>query len=65
MTDWTELLPIIVQTIVIIVAIAAAVKRSERRMTLVENDVEHLKEAVKPIPGISRAVAHLQGKIED
>ena len=57
-----EHLPIVVQTVVIIVAIIASVKHGEKRIATVETKVEHLEEAVKPIPGISRAVARLEGQ---
>lgn len=57
-----EYLPEIVQTFIIIVAIVGSVKHGEKRITAVETKVEHLEEAVKPIPGISRKLAHLEGQ---
>ena len=60
-----EYLPIVLQTFVIILAIIVAVKQGEKRMSTVETKVDYLEEAVKPIPGISRAVAKLEGRISD
>ena len=51
------------QTIVIVAAIVAFAMRSERRVTAVETKVAHLESEVRPIPGISRAVARLEGKL--
>jgi hypothetical protein len=59
----TEYWPIILQTIVIVGAIVAAIRHSEKRMATMETKVEHLEEAVKPLSGISRAVARLEGKL--
>jgi len=59
----TEHWPIILQTIVIVMAIIATVRHSEKRMSTMETKVEHLEKAVKPIPGISRALAQLKGQI--
>ena len=53
---------IIGQTIVIVAAIVASFLRTERRITTVETKVEHLERETAPIPGISRAVARLEGK---
>lgn len=55
--------PIILQTVVIVFAIIAAIRHSERRMSTMETKVDHLEEAVKPIPGISRKLARLEGKL--
>lgn len=52
---------LVLQTVVIVVAIIASIRHSERRMTTVETKISHLEEAVRPIPGISRAVARLEG----
>ena len=60
----TEYWPLVVQTFVIIFAIIASVKHAEKRMTTMETKVAHLEESVRPIPGISRAVARLEGKAE-
>lgn len=61
---FSQFWPIILQTLVIIAAIVAAIRHSERRITKIETKVDHLEEAVRPIPGISRAVARLEGKTE-
>lgn len=58
----SEYWPIILQTIVIVGAMVAAIRHSERRITRVETKIESLETAVRPIPGISRAVARLEGK---
>ena len=59
-----EYWPIILQTGVLLVAFVASAKISERRITQIETKVNHLEEAVRPIPGISRAVARLEGHHE-
>jgi hypothetical protein len=55
---------LVVQTVIIILAIVAGIRRSERRITKIETKVKNLEEAVKPIPGISRALARLEGKMQ-
>ena len=57
-------LAIITQTIVIVVAIAAAAVRNERRITKVETEVKHIEVECGRIPGISRALARLEGEIK-
>lgn len=57
-----EYWPMILQTVVIVFAIVAAIRHSEKRMSTMEAEVRNLKDAVRPIPGISRAVARLEGK---
>ena len=56
---WTA---IIGQTIVILVAIVAGLRHTEKRITKIETKVEHLEKSVEPVPGISRAVARLEGR---
>jgi hypothetical protein len=53
---------IVGQTIIIVVTVVAAAIRNERRITKVETKVDHLEEECGRIPGISRAVARLEGK---
>lgn len=53
---------IISQTIVILVAIVAGLRHTEKRITKLETKVEHLERSVDPLPGISRAVARLEGR---
>ena len=60
----TEYWPMVLQTAVIVFAIVAAIRHSEKRMSTMETEVKNLKEAVRPIPGISRAVARLEGKVQ-
>ena len=57
-----EYLPIVLQTGILLVAFIATAKISERRISQIETKVEHLEEAVRPISGISRAVARLEGQ---
>ncbi len=57
--------PIILQTVVILIAIIASVRHSEKRMSTMETKVDHLEEAVKPIPGISRKLARLEGRLSE
>ena len=59
-----EHLPIILQTGILVAAFLASAKISERRICRCETKIEHLEEEVKPIPGISRAVARLEGKCD-
>lgn len=56
-------LAIVGQTIVIVLAVVAAVRHSERRISRCETEIMNLKEKVQPIPGISRALARLEGQI--
>ena len=57
-----EYLPIVLQTGILLVAFIASAKISERRITQCETKIEHLERDVKPISGISRAVARLEGQ---
>lgn len=50
------------QTIVLLIAIIGLAMRIERRMTAVETKVDHLEAVTAQVPGISRAVARLEGK---
>lgn len=50
------------QTIVILLAIVASAMRGEKRISQCETKIEHLENEVAPIPGISRAVARLEGR---
>lgn len=50
------------QTIVIVVAIVASFVKTERRITTVETKIRHLELETSAIPGISRAVARLEGQ---
>ena len=52
------------QTVVIVVAVVAAFVRTERRITRVETKVEHLEIETAPIPGISRALARVEGELK-
>jgi len=53
---------IVGQTVVIILAIVAGLRHTEKRITKVETKVEHLERSVEAVPGISRAVARLEGR---
>ena len=53
---------IIGQTVGILVAIVAGLRHTEKRITKLETKVEHLERSVDPLPGISRAVARLEGR---
>ena len=59
----SEHLPLVLQTVVLLIAIVASIRHSEKRITRVETKVDHLEDAVKPIPGISRHLATLEGEI--
>jgi hypothetical protein len=52
------------QTIVIVIAIIGAIKHSEKRLSTVEAKVEHLEVEIGRLPGISRAVSRIEGKLE-
>lgn len=53
---------IIGQTVVIVLAIVAGLRHTEKRITKIETKVEHLEKSMEPVPGISRAVARLEGR---
>lgn len=57
-----EYWPIILQTIIIVLAIVAGVRHSEHRISRCETKIEHLELQVRPVPGISRAVARIEGR---
>jgi hypothetical protein len=59
----SEYVPLILQTVVLLIAIVASIRHSEKRITRIETKVESLEDAVKPIPGMSRAVARVEGEI--
>ncbi len=54
----------VLQTLLIIGSVLASFVRLRERITALETDVKHLTNDVKPIPGISRAVARLEGVVE-
>jgi len=54
---------IIGQTVIIVVTIVAAFIRTERRITKVETKVEHIEHEMDKLPGLSRAVARIQGRV--
>jgi hypothetical protein len=53
---------IIGQTIVLLVAMIGMAIRGEHRITKVEDKVEHIESVCQTVPGISRAVARLEGR---
>jgi len=53
---------IVGQTIVLLVAMVSMAIRGEHRITKVEDKVEHLESVCETVPGISRAVARLEGR---
>ncbi len=55
---------IIGQTIVIVVAIVASAIRNERRIATLESEVKHIEMECGRIPGISRALARLEGEVQ-
>lgn len=59
--DWAS----IIQTALLLAAIVASFVRLRERITRVETKVEFLEGQVSSVPGISRAVARLEGKILD
>lgn len=59
-----EIYAIILQTVVLLIALVAAMMRGERRITKLEGKVEHVDTVCKQVPGISRAVARLEGKAQ-
>jgi hypothetical protein len=56
-----EIWAIIIQTIVLVVGFVGFMVRREHRLTKVESRIQNLEKAVDPIPGLSRAVARLEG----
>jgi hypothetical protein len=53
---------IVGQTIVILIAVVGMAVRGEHRITRVEEKVEHIESVCSTVPGISRAVARLEGR---
>jgi hypothetical protein len=53
---------IIGQTVVILVAMVSMAIRGEHRITHLEDKVEHIESVCSTVPGISRAVARLEGR---
>ena len=51
------------QTVVIIITVIAAIRHGEKRLSTVETKVEHLELEIGRLPGISRAVARIEGKL--
>jgi len=58
--DWG----IVFQTLLLLAAIVGSFVRLRERITQVEVKVEFLEGQVSSVPGISRAVARLEGRIE-
>lgn len=56
------LMAMFLQTVVIIIAVVASIRHSEKRLSTMETKISHLEVEVAPIPGISRAVARLEGR---
>jgi len=55
---------IIGQTIVLVIIIVGAALRGERRITRLEGKVEHVEFVCSQVPGISRSLARLEGKVQ-
>ena len=53
---------IIGQTVVLGVIIIGAAMRGERRITRIEGNLKHVEKICAQVPGISRAVARLEGR---
>jgi hypothetical protein len=58
-----EYWPLLLQTVVIVLAILASVRHSEKRITRLETKVESLEDSVERLPGISRALARVEGEL--
>jgi uncharacterized membrane protein YecN with MAPEG domain len=58
-----EIWAIVIQTIVLIGGFVVFMLRREHRITKVEGRVDNLEDAVRPIPGISRHLAELKGRL--
>ena len=57
-----EIWAVIAQTVVLVVGFIAFMVRREHRLTKVEGRLTAVESAVRPIPGISRKLAHLEGR---
>jgi len=57
-----EIWAVVIQTIVLVVGGVLLAMRGERRITRLEGKVEHVEVVCSQVPGISRAVARLEGK---
>lgn len=51
------------QTVIIIIAIIAAIRHSEQRLSTLETKVAHNEVELSRLPQISRAVARIEGKL--
>lgn len=56
-----EIWAVIIQTIILVVGGILLAMRGERRVTRIEGKVEHVEKICAQVPGISRAVARLEG----
>lgn len=59
------IIALISQTIVILIAIVGFAMRSEHRITKIEGKVEHIETVCATVPGISRAVARIEGRHQE
>lgn len=57
-----EIWAVVIQTVVLIIALVGFAMRSERRITKLEGKVEHVDTICKQVPGISRALARIEGR---
>jgi hypothetical protein len=56
---------IIGQTIVLLVAMIGMAIRGEHRITKVEGQISHVESVCQTVPGISRAVARIEGRHQE
>lgn len=57
-----EIWAVIIQTVILVVTFVAYMVRREHRITKAEGRIDSLEEAVKPVPGMSRALARIEGR---
>jgi hypothetical protein len=59
-----ELWGIVIQTIVLIISIGGIIIKVDRRISRLESELLHIESITNQVPGISRAVARLEGRNE-
>lgn len=59
------IIALIGQTIVLLVAIVGFAMRSEHRITKIEGQIDHVETVCSTVPGISRAVARIEGRHQE
>lgn len=59
-----ELWGMALQTVVLVVSIGGIIIKVDRRISKLESEISHIENMSAQVPGISRAVARLEGRNE-